>query len=217
VIRLDVPQGSKAWFDARIGLPTASQYSRILTPRTMKVSEQAVGYRNELLAEWLLGEPLDTGEFQFTERGSSLEEGAYRFYEMQREVDVDRVGFLLRDDRRTGCSPDGLVGTDGQVEIKCPAAATHVGYLLDGGGEKYRAQIQGGLYISGRPWCDFLSYHPTLPPAMVRFQRDEPFIRALEAVLNEFCDRLATAQAELAARGYQPAAKAEPSFFAGVG
>lgn len=212
-----MPQGSKAWFDARLGIPTASQYHRILTPKKMTVSDQALGYRNELIAEWLLGEAIDIGEFAFTERGAQLEDAAYRYYEMERDVDVDRVGVLLRDDRRTGGSPDGLVGADGQVEIKCPSAAVHVGYLVDGAGDKYRSQIQGNLYLSGRAWCDFVAYHPTLPAVLVRYERDEKYIEALGVMLDVFCERLEWVKAELVERGIEPAGVTEPSFFAGVG
>lgn len=210
MIRLDHPQGSKAWSDARLGIPTASQFSRIITQKTLKVSESATGYRNELLAEWLLREPLDGGDFDFTQRGTALERGARKFYEMAREVEVDSVGLLLRDDRRCGGSPDGLVGTDGGLEIKCPSAAVHVGYLLGGESDKYRAQIQGNIWIAERAWWDFLSYHPTLPPALVRCHRDERFIAALAQAVDEFCDRLAAAKEELIARGYEPASEPEP-------
>lgn len=204
MIRLEFPQGSAAWIAARLGIPTASMYSKIITQKTMKLSESSTGYRDVLLAEWLLGEPMDTGDFTFTERGTRLETQARAFYEMQRDVEVDEVGFLLTDDRRTGGSPDGLVGDDGMVEIKVPSAPVHVGYLLDGGGDKYRAQMQGNLWISGREWIDFLSYNPLLPPALVRYRRDEPFIKALSGAVSEFCDRLAAAREEFLSRDIKP-------------
>lgn len=204
MIRVDVEQGSAAWFQARLGIPTASQFHRILTEKTLKFSEASVGYRNELLAEYLLGEPYDNGEFVFSERGSQMEAEARTWYEMDQEIDVERVGFLLRDDRRCGCSPDGLVGVNGGLELKCPSAPVHVGYLLDWNGTKYKAQVQGNIWIAERDWWDFLSYNPHMPPALVRCYRDETFIRALAAAVDQFCDQLDAAKSELTARGYGP-------------
>jgi len=205
MIVLDVEQGSGAWLDARRGLPTASQFHRLITAKTMRPSEQATGYRNLLLAEWLLGGNLDEDVSQFMQRGSDLEEGAFDFYELRQEMDVDRVGFVLRDDRRAGCSPDGLVGTDGGLELKCPSPQVHIGYLLDGMGDAYRAQVQGCLYVCGREWWDWLSYHPTLPPVLVRCYRDEPFIKALTSILDAFCDHLDAMKEDLKHRGFTPA------------
>ena len=220
MIRLDMPQGSKAWYDARVGIPTASQFHRIITPKTMKLSESATGYLHELVAEYLLGEPLVSEETTvFVHRGIQLEASARRFYEMEQEVDVDQVGLLLRDDRRAGCSPDGLVNPSGGVEIKCPSAAVHVGYLLDWEGAKYKAQIQGTLWIAEREWWDFFSYNPSRPPVIVRCYRDEPFITALAAAVEQFCDRVDAAKDELRARGYGPDQSAEFSqqYYMGVG
>lgn len=209
MIALDVPQGTLAWLAARRGLPTASQFHRLITAKKMQPSEQATGYRNLLLAEWLLGENLDDDLFQFMQRGEALEEGAFDFYEMRQEVDVDRIGFVLRSDRRAGCSPDGLIGTDGGLELKCPSPQVHVGYLLDGMSDAYRAQVQGCLYICEREWWDWLSYHPTLPPVLVRCYRDEPFIMALASILDAFCDHLDAMKEELKSRGFMPAIEQE--------
>jgi len=205
MIRLDVPQGGAEWIAARLGLPTASQFHRILTPKTLKPSEQAVGYLHELLAEWLLGEPVSPEVSQFMERGQELEEQAVAWYEMQHDVTVDRVGFCLLDDRRAGCSPDGLIGTDGGLEIKCPSAAVHVGHLLDVDAGRYTLQIQGGLWITEREWWDFVSYHPTLPVASLRVHRDERIIAALASAVGAFSARLAEARVALEARGIAPA------------
>jgi hypothetical protein len=210
MITLNCPQGSLAWLAARRGLPTASQFHRLITAKKMQPSEQATGYRNLLLAEWLLGENLDDDLFQFMQRGEGLEEGAFDFYEMQQEVDVDRIGFVLRSDRRSGCSPDGLIGTDGGLELKCPSPQVHLGYLLDGMGDAYRAQVQGCLYICEREWWDWLSYHPTLPPVLVRCYRDEPFIKTLASILDAFCDHLDAMKEDLKRRGFTPAVPVSP-------
>ena len=209
MITLNVEQGSAAWLAVRRGIPTASQFDKLITAKKLQPSEQAPKYRNLLLAEWLLGANLDEDASQFMERGSALEEGAFDFYEMRQDVDVERVGFVLRDDRRTGCSPDGLVGADGGLELKCPSPQVHLGYLLDGMGDAYKAQVQGCLLICEREWWDWLSYHPTLPPVLVRCYRDEPFLKALSGILNAFCDHLAAMREELKRRGFEPAGSVE--------
>ncbi len=186
MIRVDVEQGSSEWLQARLGIPTASQFNRILTPKTMKMSSQAAGYRNELLAEWFLGESSEAARSDFMARGSDMEGEAVKWYEFDRTVTVDRVGFCLTDDRRVGCSPDGLVGEDGGLEIKILSASNHVGSLLTDDIEQHRCQIQGGLYVTGRQWWDRLYYHPTLPSVVRRMHRDEEFIGTLNLQLAFF-------------------------------
>jgi hypothetical protein len=186
MIHVDVEQGSLEWLEARLGVPTASQFHRIVTPKTLKASSQAVGYRNELLAEWLLGESGDEHKSQFMARGSDIEDEARRWYEFDRGVTVERAGFCLTDDRKIGCSPDGLVGEDGGVEIKILAAYKHVGALLATDDAEHRCQIQGCLYVTGRRWWDRVYYHPTLPSVVHRMHRDEEFIGRLASELVSF-------------------------------
>ena len=110
-------QGSAQWIAARLGLPTASQFSRILTPRTLKPSASAERYLWELLAERIIGQPANDASTKFMERGKAMEAQAVAFYELQRGVDTRRVGFVTRDDGLVGCSPDRFVGDDGLLEI----------------------------------------------------------------------------------------------------
>lgn len=202
MIRVDVKQGSPEWIQARLGLPTASQFHRLITPKTMKPSSAADGYLRELLAEQMLGESVSDASSEFMVRGTSLEASAVQFYQLQRDVDVETVGLLLRDDRKVGCSPDRLVGEDGGLEIKCPSAAVHVGYMLDGFDAEHRCQVQGCLWITGRQWWDLLSYNPFLPPVLVRMERDEEFIGKLEEVVDRFLMAFREAREKLIARGY---------------
>lgn len=197
MIRIDVVQGTKEWLDAKVGIPSASNFSRILTPKTMKPSSSMAGYAHELLAEQILGRPLDDATSEFMQRGTVLEKHARDWYSLQKDVDVEQVGFLLTDDRRAGCSPDGLIGSVGGLEIKCPSAAVHIGYLLGEAGEKYRCQVQGGMLITDREWWDFVSYNPDLPSALVRFNRDETFIKALSSAVNQFCEVMYEAKQQL--------------------
>jgi hypothetical protein len=182
---LDVEQGTMEWALARLGIPTASQFDRILTPKTRKASTSRDAYRAELLAEWLMGQPLDWGTSAWMERGTELEDEARRWYEMDRGVDVQTVGVVVRDDGLVGGSPDGLVGEDGGLEIKCPAAVQHVKYMLGVDELAHVGQVQGYLYLTGRKWWDVLSYNPDLPPVVKRVERDEDYLAALVPLLDE--------------------------------
>ena len=200
MIRHDVLQGSKEWWDLRIGLPTASQFDRILTPGKLQYASGAEAYRNELLAEWMLGEPLDTAITDWMNRGTELEAEAVRYYELQRDLDVDRVGFCTNDLGTVGCSPDGLVGPDGGLEIKNRSAKYHVGFLL-GEDPIPRGQVQGGMWICDREWWDVLSYNPKLPPVLVRVRRDEKYIAALASAMSRFLEELEKGREILTALG----------------
>jgi hypothetical protein len=204
MIVLNCEQGSAAWFAARNGLPTASQFHRILTPTTRKPSAQQDAYLCELLAEWATGEPHGADHANgFMQRGTLLEPEALRWFEFEHNVTVDRVGCVLRDDKLVACSPDGLVGDDEGVEVKCPAASTHVRNLLQGL-DGYWCQIQGSLWITERKRWTLLSYHPSLPPVEVSLERDESFIAALASEVNRFLDLLQTARVALLERGCAP-------------
>ena len=185
----DVEQGSLEWMTARLGMPTASQFDRLLTPKTRKPSGGRARYRAELLGEWVLGQAIEWGSSLWTERGTELEDEARRWYELQGDIEVERVGFVTRDDGKVGCSPDGLVLDDGGLEIKCPAIVQHVQYYL-GDEPDYIGQVQGSMYLTGRTWWDFLSYNPALPPVLHRIPRDDEYIETLVPVLDEFIERL---------------------------
>lgn len=203
MIRVDVVQGTAEWLKAKAGIVSASNMHRVITPKTMKPSGGWDTYCHELIAEQLLGRPLDDATTQFMQRGNLLEKSARDWYSLQRDVDVEQVGFLLRDDHRAGCSPDGLVGDVGGVEIKCPAAATHIGYMLDGT-EEYRCQIQSSLLFTGRQWWDFVSYNPELPPVLERVERDEAFITKADQILGQFLEYVEECKERLHKKGLFP-------------
>ncbi|MFP4137449.1 MAG: lambda exonuclease family protein [Halomonas sp.] len=209
MIVLNMPQGSQEWIDARLGVATASTFDKILTAKGLKPSAQLEGVACQLVAERLTGEPSDPPlDSYWVRRGQELEPHARALYSMMRDVTVEQVGMVLRDDRRVGCSPDGLVGDPGLLEIKCPAPGTHVGYLAEGQlPERYRAQVQGQLWVSQRQWCDFLSYHPSMPPLLVRVERDEAYIAALSAAVEALVERMDAIEAQLAAAGLTASAQ----------
>ena len=186
----DCEQGSAKWLALRAGIPTASQFNKILTP-TGKPSKSAEPYMHALMAERMLGEPLISHVSWYMERGSVMESEARQYYEFQRDMEVKQVGLITNDAGSAGASPDGLVGEDGSLEIKCPSAEVHVGYLLfKPADRKYYPQIQGQLWISEREWVDVLSYYPGLPHALTRVERDEPYIKLLSAAVLALSDTL---------------------------
>lgn len=185
-IILDMPQYSAEWETARLGIPTASQFKNIITPEG-KPSKSWKKYAYHLIAEKLLGRPVDTYTSPWMERGSDLEEDAMAAYEFESDNTTKPIGFILRDDKSAGCSPDRLIGDDGLLEIKCPKPAVQVQYLLTGEVDKeYWPQLQGQLFVSERKWVDILAFHPELPRAVIRVERDESFIGCLESQLWEF-------------------------------
>jgi len=209
MIRYDMPQGSAEWRLARMGVPTASSFHRIITPKTGKPSQQADAYLHELLAELMLGRPLDSPTYPWMARGSELEEEAGNWYEFERDEETEIVGFCTVDSGLYGASPDRLVGVNGLLELKCPSPAVHVGYLLfpqRGVDAEYRCQVQGQLLVTERLWCDVVSYHPEMPKVIVRVERDEDYIALMREANENFCARLAEGKKELQRRGYLPAA-----------
>lgn len=200
---IDCQQGTPEWFSARLGLPTASEFDKILTP-TGKPSTQWEAYANRLLAEMLVGKPVDSFEGNgWTERGNELEPEAAKFYEFTNEIETLTVGFVTNDEGTYGCSPDRLVGNDGLLELKCPAPHTHIQYLLDKKiDQKYYPQVQGQLLVTGRAWVDLVSYHPEMPPVVIRVPRDETFIMALDDALKDFTHKLQAKRKRMVELGY---------------
>lgn len=204
---LNIEQGSPEWLQARLGIPTASCFSKLLTA-TGKPSTQADGYANTLIAEMLCGQPVESFSSDWMERGKELEPEARAYYTMQTGLEVPEIGFVLRDDGRVGCSPDGLP-SDGLVEIKCPAPHTHVSYLLTGEVPKtYFPQVQGQMWITERNWCDFLSYHPLMPPVLVRVERDDKYIKKLETEVTKLLGMIDERMESLKKQGIEPVEQA---------
>ena len=191
--KIECEQGSVEWLNARLGVPSASMFAKIVTTKGAW-STQADGYINQLIAEDLTGEPTPFYQNEHMARGTELEPEARSAYEFLNDVVVEQVGFCLHDTMRAGCSPDGLVGDEGEggLEIKCPSGAVHVSYLRDGKlPSKYYQQVMGCLWITGRKWWDFMSYHPDMKPLIVRVERDEEYITALEAHVSKAVDLIA--------------------------
>jgi len=186
--RYDLAQGTEAWMEARLGIPTASEFDRIITPAKLQLASASTKYMHLKLAEWMMGAPLEAFVSPWMERGAALEAEAVRYYEMERDVETAKVGLVTTEDGMIGASPDRLVRADGLLEQKCPALETHVGYLLDPASlvAEYRLQVQGQLWVCQREWCDMQSYYPGFPSVIVRVYREQKVQDALSIHIPTF-------------------------------
>ena len=184
-------QGTEEWLSARLGVPSACNYSKILTSKGER-SSSFTGYVNALIAEKLTGDPTYVKVTEDMENGTNLEPEARAMYQLINETDVREVDFIKHPNIEAGCSPDGLIdkpcdrGLLGGLEIKCPRQATQIEYLKGGKvPTKYILQLQGCMYITGRGYWDFMSYHPKLMPFMCRLYRDDDLITSLAIRVEE--------------------------------
>lgn len=188
----DCEQGTTDWFKARLGKPTSSEFKKILQSKYLKPSESRHDYASRLATELITGEVSISGSSAWMERGRALEAKAIRWYEWHKDVDVIIVGFVSDDKERYGCSPDGLVGVNGGVEIKNPSAENH-GIYIDKP-EKlvahYRLQVQGSLWVTKLDYWDLVSYNPTpeMRSICVRVLPDPEVFAALDKAIPEFLD-----------------------------
>lgn len=174
-------QGSDEWLNIRKGIATASNFSKIVTS-SGEASKQMSLYALQLASETITDMQDETYKNADMQRGNELEPEAREAYEEATLSLVDEMGFIKCD--FYGYSPDGFIGEDGLIEIKCPKQSTHTKYLFNNKlPTEYKAQVQGGLMATGRKWCDFVSYHPNFHEdkrlLIVRVERDEEFIKSL--------------------------------------
>lgn len=194
----NMEQGSPEWFEARRGIPTASEFSTILAKgRDGGASKTRRTYLMKLLGERVTGEPMYSYSNDHMERGKELEAEARDMYSFMTDTDPRQVGFIRNDG--AGCSPDSLVGDDGMLEIKTKLAHLQMEVLLYGQvPSEHLAQLQGQLWVAERQWVDFVSYYgKTAPPFIKRVVRDEAYIATLAAAVREFQRELATMEGVL--------------------
>jgi hypothetical protein len=191
----DIEQNTIEWDEIRLGRPTASEFSKLLTPAKLEPSKQVDDYALEITAERWSGQPIDRWEGNYwTDRGHELEDQARIWYEMRNGVDVEQCGFIENDLLSAGCSPDGLVKRAGLTEIKCLGAKEHIRTLAIAGiPNKYIPQVQGQMLISERAWVDVIFYHPQLPKKVVRVIPNKEImdklivqIRALHKLVDKY-------------------------------
>jgi len=192
MITIEVEQGTTEWLDARLGRATASRFKDILaTLKSGSESSARRNYRAELTVERLTHAPIERYRSAAMAWGSDTEDLARTMYMLKTGNPVEQVGFMQHDDIMAGASPDGLTGLDGTIEIKCYEIANHISALKsDKMPPEHMAQVQGQLWLSGRKWCDFISFAPELPDNaqifIQRIQRDDDYIKNLEVEVIKF-------------------------------
>lgn len=178
-------QGSDEWFAVRLGKVTGSNFGTAIA----KPGSTRTLYMRKLLAERLTGARQVSYSNANMDRGTELEPLAREYYEQMNDCIVKQVGFIEVNEC-VGVSPDGLVGEDGGIEIKCPLPSTHISYILANREVAcYRPQVQGCMRATGRKWWDFVSYCPEVtkrPYWTIRIARDESYIAELETKIAKF-------------------------------
>lgn len=205
----NVKQRSVEWDKLRIGIPTASEFHRIVTPGTLKLSQQAEGYMDWLLACWIVGEMLERPETEYMTLGQELEERAAEEYAFAHDVELSRLGFVTTDDGMIGCSPDRIVEMVGSGEIvridRLIEIKTHPGNpglqvraMRERTVEpKYNLQVQGQLWLCEADLADIVNYAPGFPTITLRVNRDEKIISALKTTLSAFVETLLNVRTKL--------------------
>lgn len=201
---IECEQGSPEWHQARLGVPSASCFDKIVTPAKGEYSKSAKPYMLQLLLERLTGETQESLDgLPAIERGKALEPKAVTGYELETGEKTRAAGFCLTNDCRFGASPDRiLTSTNGGLELKCPNSVTHLGYWAHGFGNDYKCQRMGQMWVCEFDFVDMVSFHPRLPSAIERVYRDEPFIKTMADALNKFHDEMMELETRLRATGF---------------
>lgn len=195
-----VPQLSPEWWELHRGRVTGSSMNQILTPKQKKPSAQQKGLILELIGQVLGQEKMGDHDGYVSNamlNGIKREPEARNWYALECGLDVLQVGFIESDCGRFGVSPDGLVGEEGGLELKCPMPKTHAEYLLDGVlPADYAGQVHGSLIVTGRKWWDFVSYCHGMEPFKIRVEPDG-FTTALADELERFWEKYQAALAKV--------------------
>jgi len=189
-------QRTEEWFNQRLGKVTASKVSDVIAKTKTGVSASRENYSTQLTLERLTNQKAEFYSNAAMEWGTATEPQARQAYEVYREVFVDEVGFIDHPTiAMSGASPDGLVGDDGLVEIKCPESKTQMETLLSQKvPNKYQPQMQWQMACTGRKWCDFVSYDPRMPENLrifvQRVERNDVYIKMLEEEVRVFLEEI---------------------------
>jgi hypothetical protein len=198
---IECPQGTPEWFAARVGKITASCFADAISVCQKKSASRNPGdptavaerYAADLAIERISGQPHgEPPKAWVLERGHQMEAAARRIYEGHTGAFVTEAGICVTDDGIFGYSSDGLVDDDGLIEIKAPIDSTKIlAMWATGDTSDYDHQMQGGMWITGRKWCDFIMYVPDLAAVgkdlyVKRIYRDEVFIDDMVARLATF-------------------------------
>lgn len=207
-----IEQRTEEWHQARLGRVTASRMSDVMGRTKSGYGAGRANYMAALIVERLTQTPVETYSNAAMQWGTETEPQARATYMLTTGRDVAEAGFDLHPTiADLGASPDGYVGEDGLIEIKCPNTATHLDTLLsDAVPQKYLLQMQTQMACTGRAWCDFVSFDPRLPDEMQmwtkRIPRDATLIAEIEAETVKFLGEMYAKLAALRARYLEDAA-----------
>ncbi len=188
-----IEQGSPEWLRQRAGKFTGSKFADLMA-RNKKTGAPLKAYEDliwQVAVERLSGEPIEGPEGYALKWGKDVEPYARQAYELKTGAFVEECEFIQHPDYPfAGASLDGAIGSDGMLEMKCPKSSIiHLQRFIDGVPEEYIPQIQGGMWVTGRQWCDFVSYDPRMPEShrllIIRVERDQAFIDRLQAAVIE--------------------------------
>lgn len=193
-------QGTPEWFAARLGIPTASEFSTVIAKgKGSADSKTRKTYMLKLIGERMTGEPTEGYSNIHMERGKVMEEEARNFYAFQTDNEPELVGFIRNGEK--GCSPDSLIGSDGLLEVKTKLPHLQLAVLLsDQLPAEHKAQVQGQIWVAEREWCDFCSYWPGLPLFVTRVHRDEEYIKVLSDEVDKFLSEMNDLQEQIKQR-----------------
>lgn len=191
-----IEQGTDEWLLQRCGKVTASRIAELTARTKSGWGASRANYMAELIAERLTGKPTEKYVNAAMEHGTRTEPEARNVYGFMYGLDVQQVGFIEHPRiAMSGASPDGLLGDFGLIEIKAPQIAKHLDTLLNETvDDRYVKQVSWQLAVTGRAFCDFVSYCPSLPVEMRmwvhRIERDDKLITELEEQVQEFLHEL---------------------------
>lgn len=198
-----VLQGTPEWFEQRRGKVTASRIADLMAKTKSGYSTSRQNYLMQLLCERLTGKIEESYKSAAMQRGNDLEAEARNWYQLETGESVKEVSFIDHPEINfAGASPDGLVGAEGLIEIKCPNTATHIETLRKKEPiDRYYKQMQWQMAVTGRKWCDFVSFDNRLPDNLAyfckRIPRDETVIQEIEQEVQAFLLELDVTMAEL--------------------
>ena len=184
----DELQRTEAWHKERAGKFTGSKFADVLA-RNKRTGDPLKAYHDliwQVVVERMTGEAVEGPQGFALQWGSDVEPFAREAYELETGNLVTECGFIVHPEFEcAGVSPDGLIGSDGGLEMKCPKSSiVHVERFISGVPEEYMPQIQGGMWVTGRKWWDFVSFDPRMPEShrllIIRVERDQKYIDALQ-------------------------------------
>lgn len=184
-----IDQGTDEWLALRFGYITASKYKDVMAKGQGKTRKS---YMLLLAAEAITGEQAESYSNEYMDWGNENEPVARAMYELESGNSVNEVSFIkLNEVNKIGCSPDGLIDDDGMVEFKCPKTTTQIETFLSGKMPTgHKPQVQGQLWVSGRDWCDFVSFDPRINGSSGYFcqrqYRDEDYIKEISEACFKF-------------------------------